>query len=112
MVPFLLPWSLYVALGCMALAAAYDIASWSAVKFYLQSEYPEQAPRVRTLMAVNRILMIGTMLFGALSVGISGGIVEGIMTALIAAPIVLFGALFYMIFTALHKRMGINASIE
>lgn len=92
----------------MAFAAIYNIASWNAVRYYLQSNYPEQSPRVMTLMKVNRLSMIGAMVFSAISVGVSGGILEGIMTTLIATPITLFSALFYMIFTALHRQMGIN----
>ncbi|MFA4846256.1 MAG: hypothetical protein WC654_06910 [Patescibacteria group bacterium] len=106
MVTFSLPWSLYIAFGLMSLAAIYNIASWNTVRYYLQCTYPEQAPRVMTLMAVNRLLMVGTMIFSAISVGTSGGVIEGIVTLIIATPITLFSVLFYMIFTMLHKEIA------
>ncbi|MFA6018241.1 MAG: hypothetical protein WCT28_00190 [Patescibacteria group bacterium] len=61
-------------------------------------------------MTVNRISMIGVMVSGAFSVLTSDSVIEGVMTALIAVPIMLSGAVFYRIFTSLHRQTRTSAS--
>lgn len=54
--------------------------------------------------------MIGVMVSGAFSVLTSDSVIEGVMTALIAVPIMLSGAVFYRIFTSLHRQTRTSAS--
>ncbi len=105
-----LPWPLYVALGFMAFAAMYNMASWNAVRYYMQCTCPEQAPRVVMLMKVNRITALCGVFFGAFSMTMNDSLLGFVMTALIATPIVLLNVLFYMIFTMLHDKVRVDAN--